>query len=219
MPGKKREGPPVRIRYEDDGPPPPRREPGPGDPYRVVVAGSRRWPTLMPETWGRRWGSQPPHHLAAAGTSAVMASLGLAEASRPVDRGPLVLVHGACPTGLDRFVAGSWPAVCEAHPADWSLGRRAGPLRNRSMVRRGLDRCEVFLFGQCPGTVDLLMWALSEGSPCWATGLFEDGTVVRSRVDECTLDQIRMQHGGWRGENEKGWSRGSIQLPLWHEEG
>lgn len=58
---------------------------------------------------------------------------------------PLVIVHGACPTGADQ-IADEWcleqgrigrPVRAERHPAKWSIhGKRAGFLRNDSMAAR-----------------------------------------------------------------------------------
>lgn len=58
-----------------------------------------------------------------------------------------ILVHGACPTGADQLASTLWLALgrdCEPHPADWSLGKRAGPKRNREMAQAGADYCIAF---------------------------------------------------------------------------
>lgn len=51
--------------------------------------------------------------------------------------GITLLAHGAC-RGAD-MIAGAWAddrgVRVEEFPADWLLGRRAGPLRNREMLR------------------------------------------------------------------------------------
>lgn len=52
---------------------------------------------------------------------------------------PLVLVHGACPTGADA-IADRWSrrngVTVRAYRADWGrYGKRAGPLRNEQMLR------------------------------------------------------------------------------------
>lgn len=73
---------------------------------------------------------------------------------------PLVIVHGACPTGADA-IASRWVAEWrgypmeggeyvteEPHPADWSRGRKAGPKRNAAMVALGADLCLAFI-GPC----------------------------------------------------------------------
>lgn len=73
---------------------------------------------------------------------------------------PLVVVHGACPTGADAYAArwvttwrgyprkGGEYVTEEAHPADWSRGRKAGPERNAAMVALGADLCLAFI-GPC----------------------------------------------------------------------
>lgn len=67
-----------------------------------------------------------------------------------------VLVHGGCPTGADaiadaivsnRKPTGPFrPGIrIEVHPADWSLGRPAGPKRNQAMVDLGANLCLAFV--------------------------------------------------------------------------
>lgn len=99
---------------------------------RILVTGSRDW----------------------TDASAVVAALD--EAASLGDE--VVVVHGDCPTGADR-IAAEWvqaqhdqpfdPRIGEEpHPADWSLGRKAGPERNAAMVARGADLCLAFI-GNC----------------------------------------------------------------------
>lgn len=62
--------------------------------------------------------------------------------------GLTVLVHGACPTGLDD-IADRWAfdrgIPCERFPADWKKHRRtAGPIRNRAMAETKPHACLVF---------------------------------------------------------------------------
>lgn len=97
--------------------------------------------------------------------------------------GTLILVTGACHTGADAF-ARRWaadrqyhgaPVVDEPHPADWSQGRRAGPNRNKAMVRLGADLCLAFTMPcgarRCPhprphtshGTADCMERAKAAG--------------------------------------------------------
>lgn len=57
------------------------------------------------------------------------------------DRGKIVVVHGGCPTGADRF-ADDWAVANILEPvvfrADWaSHGPSAGPLRNKAMCAAG----------------------------------------------------------------------------------
>lgn len=69
------------------------------------------------------------------------------------DPSKLKVVHGACPTGADHWVD-QWAVsncnlgLSEPHPADWSLGRSAGPKRNAEMVALGADLCLAFI-GPC----------------------------------------------------------------------
>lgn len=85
---------------------------------------------------------------------------------------PLVVVHGACPTGADR-IASEWarehePAgiVEEPWPAKWRLyGRRAGPQRNADMAAAGADLCLAFPSGQSSGTRHAMRCARDAGIP------------------------------------------------------
>lgn len=70
----------------------------------------------------------------------------------------LVIVHGACRNGPDRY-AQNWVAerralgvTDEPHPADWPRhGNRAGMIRNAAMVRAGADLCVAFIRDGSPG--------------------------------------------------------------------
>lgn len=78
------------------------------------------------------------------------------------------VVHGACPTGADHF-ADVW-AKCygwkvERHPADWSQGRRAGPLRNAHMVSLGADVCAAFIRNDSRGASGCMALAMDAGIP------------------------------------------------------
>lgn len=77
-----------------------------------------------------------------------------------------VLVHGACPTGADRIadeLTYAQPWTVERHPADWTLGKAAGPLRNQAMVDLGADVCIAFLLPGSRGTVDCAARAEAAG--------------------------------------------------------
>lgn len=86
---------------------------------------------------------------------------------------PLILVHGACPTGADKLVDDwfEWKRLealftdrlfglsVERHPADWRThGKAAGPFRNREMAEAGADRCIAFLKrgSANTGTLDMI---------------------------------------------------------------
>lgn len=79
----------------------------------------------------------------------------LNEAGKRFDFNPATtLVHGDAP-GADTIARDIWHdygLADEPHPADWSLGKRAGPLRNEEMVVAGADLCLAFPIGKSTGT-------------------------------------------------------------------
>lgn len=84
-----------------------------------------------------------------------------------LDYDHMIVVDGACPTGVDPIAHG-WaqdtPGVTsERHPADWRYGRRAGPARNKLMVDLGADLCLGFLGPGSKGTWNCLQFAVDAG--------------------------------------------------------
>lgn len=102
--------------------------------------------------------------------------------------GVLTVIHGDCPTGLDRMVkwwvgkvqrdrVRAWmgnrvmdqsaPVVEEPHPADWTKGRMAGFTRNQRMVDLGADECVGFFWRGAgnKGTGDCVRRARRAGIP------------------------------------------------------
>lgn len=86
----------------------------------------------------------------------------------------IVVVHGACPTGADyiaqtfcdRNAANKFALVeAEPHPADWSQGKKAGPLRNQQMVNLGADVCLAFPAASSRGTFDCMRRAAAADIP------------------------------------------------------
>lgn len=106
-------------------------------PYRILVTGSRDW-TDEASVW--------------------RALADVIRKQAPADA-PIVVVHGACPTGADRFAAqwcdaaiadGRRPVEADPHPAKWIAGtghvdRSAGFRRNAEVVAAGADICLAFL--------------------------------------------------------------------------
>ena len=102
-----------------------------------------------------------------AGARCVAALLSKAKAKYGKD---LVVVHGACETGLDAL-ADEWcrrnKVRVERHPADWDrLGKSAGPTRNQHMVDSGLDA--LLSFPGNRGTADMTQRAVNAGIPVGA---------------------------------------------------
>ncbi len=96
----------------------------PTDEYRILVSGWRNWPA----------------HAAASVHSQIQAEVTSLRATWS-----LLVIHGACPTGVDSCAdqwATEWankgaPITVERHPANWHLyGKGAGPRRNVAMVTR-----------------------------------------------------------------------------------
>jgi YspA, cpYpsA-related SLOG family len=86
---------------------------------------------------------------------------------------PLVLIHGACPTGGDKQ-ADDWvktrtrPWLVEREPAQWNqYGRAAGPIRNVLMVSRGADMCLAFIKGESTGATGCASMAELALIPTW----------------------------------------------------
>lgn len=83
---------------------------------------------------------------------------------------PMTLVHGAG-RGVDG-IADAWARtqqhwLIERHPADWRLGRRAGPLRNAEMVAAGADILLAFILHQSRGASGCAALAEAKGIPVW----------------------------------------------------
>jgi hypothetical protein len=121
-------------------------------PYRVLVTGSRDWPT----------------------PNAVWAALNDARFEAVLSGRPLVVVHGACPNGADTH-ASQWAEIAaqftrsvteEAHPANWQInGKQAGFIRNQHMVNLGADVCLAFIRNGSRGASHTAALAEQAGIP------------------------------------------------------
>lgn len=123
---------------------------------RVLVTGSR--------TWSGVYGANRIHMV-----------LNMLLAFCDVLGQKLTLVHGDCPQGADRIID-DWAlrrqdsgVTVERHPADWrTLGKRAGPIRNRYMVNSDhLDMCIGFLRDSSRGTSITLNMSREAGIPTY----------------------------------------------------
>lgn len=89
----------------------------------------------------------------------------------PEEPDDLTVVHGDCPTGADRHASNFCAdyieegVIEERHPADWSIGKKAGPLRNQEMVDLGADLVLAFPRGLSRGTRDTISRAKVAGIP------------------------------------------------------
>lgn len=120
---------------------------------RVICTGSRNWMGIY-------------------GDNRIYQVLNIILALADVLGEKLTIIHGDCPTGADQVVD-RWArrregdgVTVETLPASWStLGRRAGPVRNKAMVDRGADMCIGFVRGDARGTRITLAMAAEAGIP------------------------------------------------------
>jgi hypothetical protein len=118
--------------------------------FRVLITGSRDWDDSEP----------------------VRAALNNALSAIPPGS-YLMVIHGACPTGVDTF-ASEWvkemqaqcfPVFEDPHPANWfKHGKAAGPIRNQEMVDLGADICFAFPAPGSKGTVHCMGAAEKAGT-------------------------------------------------------
>lgn len=125
----------------------------PSRPYRLLLTGSRHH-----EDKALIWGVLDEYH-----------------AAHP----DMVVVHGACypkqnkrgnrPDTSADWLAHLWCETRgvpdEPHPADWSIGLRAGPVRNQAMVELGASVCVGFPIDFSAGTFGCMRMAKAAGIP------------------------------------------------------
>ena len=83
-------------------------------------------------------------------------------------RAGTVIIHGKAKRGADRL-ADEWAVVnwtgIEEYEADWSLGRKAGPLRNQRMLAEGRPDYAVGFPTGGPGSANMIMLLRAHGIP------------------------------------------------------
>lgn len=125
---------------------------------RIIVTGCRdwMWPDLVEAELEQLYGDLEPDEL-------------------------LVVVHGDCPTGADRY-AKEWveqrrrrakqyttahranpPPDHDPYPYKRELGKRGGPARNQEMANNGADLCVAYWDGVSTGTLDMITRAVLAG--------------------------------------------------------
>lgn len=84
-----------------------------------------------------------------------------------VDSSTVTIVHGNAKgaDALAQQVAQALGLKVEAYPADWNIGRKAGPLRNQLMVDKGADACLAFAYQDSKGTKDCAQRARKANIP------------------------------------------------------
>ncbi len=79
-----------------------------------------------------------------------------------------IIIHGGC-SGVDLMIdscAKKLKFKIEEYRADWSLGRRAGPIRNQIMLDSGIDICYAFPITGSKGTWDMINKVKKKNIPC-----------------------------------------------------
>ena len=130
---------------------------------RVLVTGSR--------DWGGVYGTNRIHQV-----------LNILLAFNEVLGQKLTIIHGDCPSGADRIID-DWclrrddsGVTVERQPADWrTLGKWAGPIRNRHMITSDqVDMCIGFLKNSSRGTSITLTIARESGIPTYTAHWTEE---------------------------------------------
>lgn len=119
---------------------------------RLIVCGSRSW-----SDWD----------LFAFSMRFALTKMQYIELARGQNPDRITVVHGACPSGADAMAArycSTRPRLLEEpHPADWSQGKAAGPIRNSLMASAGARLCLAFWDGKSAGTLDMIRRATECG--------------------------------------------------------
>lgn len=93
-----------------------------------------------------------------------------------------VVISGKEPNGVDRLGeiwAEKHGVPVESYAADWSLGKKAGPIRNRKMAKEGRAEALILIWdGQSPGSKNMLATAIELGLQIYQVNLSQQVEVV-----------------------------------------
>jgi hypothetical protein len=137
----------------------------------------------------------------------------LAEAYSESFPNPMVVVHGACPTGADQK-ATDWvldmidcglDVRLEQHPADWNGPHKkaAGPRRNAEMIALGADLCLAFIQDESKGATHTEQLARKAGIETKTFRRSTNSMAQKKYIPEMQLDGVRLIWRNFEGREEQ----------------
>ena len=110
--------------------------------------------------------------------------------------GLMYVIHGDCREGADAM-AQAWvdhkdepDIIAVRYPADWSLGRRAGPIRNQLMIDQGADEVLAFIRNNSPGASGTVRMARKAGIPVTLVRINDKEKRVTETKTKTTSDKV-----------------------------
>jgi len=110
--------------------------------------------------------------------------------------GLMYVIHGDCRTGADAM-AQAWvdhkdepDIIAVRYPADWDLGRRAGPIRNQLMIDQGADEVLAFIRNNSPGASGTVRMARKAGIPVTLVRINDKETRMTESKTKTTSDRV-----------------------------